>query len=181
MDLWRLPKSATFGGERYEINADFRDVLEIIGYLNDRTKPDFVKWQIAMGLFYEGDIPEQHQEEAMKFLSEFISYGSKDAKPGPKLIDWNQDAQIIVGDVNKVAGVIDIRSVPFLHWWTFLSYFYSIGEGQLSTIVSIRSKRMKGKKLEKWEETYYQEHKEQINFQKTAEEEAALEYFSKWL
>lgn len=183
MNLWSLPTSATFGGVRYGINADFRDVLEVIGYLNDKTRPDFIRWQIALGLFYEVEIPRQYQTEAMEYLAGFISYGSGEAKPGPKLIDWEQDAQIIVGDVNKVAGVMDIRSVPFLHWWTFLSYFYSVGEGQLSTIVSIRAKRKKGKKLEKWEEEYYREHKDRIDFKKavTAEDEAAREYFSKWL
>lgn len=183
MNLWSLPKTATIGGVRYEINADFRDVLEIIGYLNDNTRPAFVRWQIALALFYEGEIPKQHQEEAIQHLSEFIGYGSKEDKPGPKLIDWEQDAQTIVGDVNKVAGVMDIRDTPFLHWWTFLSYFYSVGEGQLSTIVSIRSKKQKGTKLEKWEEAYYRDNKDRIDFKKqaTPEDKAVQEYFSKWL
>lgn len=183
MNLWSLPKTAVIGSVRYAINADYRDVLEIIGFLNDVTKPEFMRWQIAIGLFFEGEIPKEHQQEAMEYLASFISYGDHEKKPGPKLIDWNQDAQIIVGDVNKVSGITDVRDIPFLHWWTFLSYFYSIGEGQLSTIVSIRSKRAKGKKLEKWEEAYYKEHKDRIDFKrpKTTEDTAAQEYFSKWL
>lgn len=182
MNLWSLPMSADIGGETYAINADFRDVLEIIGILNDSSRPDFLRWQIAIGLFYDRDIPRRFQKEAMEWLSSFISYGSDDKKPGPKLIDWNQDAQIIVGDVNKVAGM-EIRSARFLHWWTFLSYFYSVGEGQLSTIVSIRSKKKKGKKLEKWEETYYRENRDRIDFKKakTVADLAAQDYFNKWL
>ena len=182
MNIYALPKSAFIGGTEYEINGDFRDVLEIIEYLNDTSRPEFIRWQIAMGLFYEGEIPEQYHREAMEYLSEFISYGEAAGRLSPKLIDWKQDAQIIIGDVNKVAGR-EVREASFLHWWTFLSYFYGIGEGQLSTVISIRSKKSSGKKLEKWEETYYKKNKHKIDFQKpkTQEDTAAQEYFNKWL
>lgn len=180
MNAWSLPRHATIGGEKYSINADFRDVLEIIGYLTDNTRPTFLRWQIAIGLFFEGKIPAVHQEEAMKYLVDFISYGAEDDKPSPKLIDWEQDAQLIVSDVNKVAGM-EVRAVPFLHWWTFLSYFYGIGEGQLSTVVSIRNKLRSGKKLEKWEQEYYRKNKEVIDFHKSEEDKQIQEYFAKWL
>jgi hypothetical protein len=182
MNVWQLPKSAQIGGRKYEINADFRDVLEILTYLNDTEKPEYLRWQVALGLFFEGEIPRDNQAEAMEYLSNFISYGNREEKQGPKLIDWDQDAQMIISDVNKVAGT-DVRSASFLHWWTFLSYFFGIGEGQLSTVVSIRAKKQKGKKLEKHEEEYYRENKERIDFKKkyTAEEKAALDRFTNWL
>ena len=181
MNPWSLPVSAVIGGITYSINADFRDVLEVIDVLSDTGRPDFLKWQIALGLFYNREIPKRNQQEAMEFLASFINYGDDNKKPSPKLIDWKQDAQIIVGDVNKVAGA-EIRSLKFVHWWTFLSYFYSVGDGQLSTIVSIRSKKRRGKKLEKWEQEYYRENRDKIDFKKvrTAEDIAALEYFNKW-
>lgn len=182
MDAWSLPKSARIGGAEYLINVDFRDVLEIIKYLTDDSRPDFLRWQIAVSLFYDGEIPGDHQQEAMECLADFISYGEREGKPGPKLLDWEQDAQLIIGDVNKVAGK-EIRALPFLHWWTFLSYFYGIGEGQLSTVVSIRNKKKRGKKLEKWEEEYYRDNKSRVDFKspKTEADKAAQEYFNKWL
>lgn len=182
MDVWRLPKTADIGGIKYPINTDFRDILEILSYLNDTTRPDYLRWQIAVGLFYEGEIPDVHQKEAMEYLCEFISYGESEERPGPKLVDWKQDAQIIIGDVNKVAGK-EIRAAEYLHWWTFLSYFHAIGEGQLSTIVSIRSKKSGGKKLEKWEEEFYKKNKKKIDFQKpkTQQDAAVQDYFNKWL
>lgn len=182
MNIWGLPKTACIGGVEYPINADFRDVLEVIGYLNDTSRPEYLRWQIAIGLFFEGDIPEEQNREAMEYLAEFIRYGETETRPGPKLMDWEQDAQIILGDMNKVAGK-DVRDTAFLHWWSFLSYFYGIGEGQLSTIVSIRSKKRRGKKLEKWEEEFYKSNKSRIDFKapKTPEASAAQEYFSKWL
>lgn len=166
MNQWLLPESAVIGGIEYEINTDFRYVLEIVKYLNDPNEPDFVRWQIAIALFYEGEIPEEHHLEAMKYLSAFISYTEEeDSKPGQRLIDWEQDCKEIIADVNKVAGR-EIRALPYLHWWTFLSYFQAIGEGQLSTLVSIRNKLAKGRKLDDWEKEFYRDNKSRVDLKK---------------
>lgn len=182
MTPWTLPQTAEIGGIVYQLNTDFRDVLEIIGHLNNPDNPEVLRWRIAIALFYEGEIPSENEREAMEYLASFISYGEKEEKPGPRLIDWEQDAQAIVADVNKVAG-IEIRSVPYLHWWTFLSYFRAIGEGQLSTIVSIRNKLCRGKKLEKWEQEFYRENKSRVDLKKkySAEELAEQERLKKLL
>lgn len=183
MTPWALPESAVIGGIEYEINTDFRDVLEIMKHLNDPNEPDFVRWQIAIALFYEGDIPDEYRLEAMEYLAAFISYAEADnTKPGPKLIDWEQDSKEIIADVNKVAGR-EIRSLEYLHWWTFLSYFQAIGEGQLSTLVAIRSKLAKGKKLEDWEKEFYRENKSRVDLKKvySAEELAEQERLKKIL
>ena len=89
---------------------------------------------------------------------------------------------MIVADVNKVAGT-EIRALPFLHWWTFVSYFNAIGEGQLSTLVSIREKLRKGKKLEKWDQEYYRKNKDKVDLKKrySAEELAEQERLKKLL
>ena len=71
----------------------------------------------------------------------------------------------IAADINKVAGQ-EVRSAPFVHWWTFLSWFHGIGEGQLSLLVGIREKLRKGKKLEPHEKEYYREHKAQVDLKK---------------
>ena len=166
MTPWDLPESAEIGGTVYETNTDFRDILEIIRYLNDTEQTEYVRWRIAIALFFEGEIPPEKEQAAMEYLAAFISYGEADnARPGPKLLDWEQDTKAIVADVNKVAGR-EIRALPYLHWWTFLSYFQAIGEGQLSTIVGIREKMSRGKKLEPWEQEYYRENKEKIEFKR---------------
>ena len=46
----------------------------------------------------------------------------------------------------------------------FLAWFNGIGEGQLSTVVSIREKKRKGKKLSDWEREFYQENREKVDF-----------------
>lgn len=176
MEMWRLPTSAVIGGKEYPINADFRDVLEIFRYLDDPDRPEYIRWQIALGLFYEGEIPNTLRQEAMEYLVDFLACGEQANKPGSKLLDWDQDCQTIVAEVNRVAGT-EIRSVPFLHWWTFMAYFNAIGEGQLSTLVSIRDKLQRGKKLEKWEQEFYRKNKTRVDLKKhySAEEIAEQE------
>ena len=182
MTQWQLPETAEIGGKVYNLNTDFRDIIEIMQYLDDPDKPEYFRWQIAMALFYEGEIPKEHHREAMEYMASFIAYGNEGAKPGPKLLDWSQDAGAIIADVNKVAGT-EVRAQPHVHWWTFLSYFGAIGEGQLSTIVSIRDKLRKGKKLEKWEQEYYRNNKSRIDLAKkySAEELAEQERLKKLL
>lgn len=171
-NLWALPKSAVIGGKTYPIHADYRDILEIFSCLEDPALPEFMRWQVALALFYEGDIPAEHAKEAMEYLSEFIRCGAPDS-PGPKLIDWQQDAAVILSDVNKAAGQ-EIRSLPFLHWWTFLGWFHAIGQGQLSALVGVRDKLRRGQKLEGWEKDFYRQNKARVDLKqrRTPEEEA---------
>ena len=174
MDAWSLPTRAEIGGREYAINADFRDVLDILERLDDVEQPEFVRWTVALALFYEDfeSMPAADHQEAMEYLSRFICCGrQEDGKSTAKMLDWQQDALAIVADVNKVAGC-EVRALPFLHWWSFMAFFNGIGEGQLSTLVSIRDKLRRGKKLEKWEQEYYRENKERVVLKRrcTAEE-----------
>ncbi len=163
---WQLPERVEFDGKIYDIHCDFRDILEIFSYFSDPDLPDFLKWQIGLALFYEQSVPEEHQVQAMEYMSLFLSGGkAREQQAGPQLIDWEQDADLIAADINKAAGT-EIRSLPFLHWWTFLSWFHAIGEGQLSTVVSIRSKLSSGKKLENWEKEFYRENKSRVELKK---------------
>ena len=181
-DLWQLPVTASIGGREYPIHADFRDILEIFSYLQDPELPEALRWQIAMALFYEGEISPEDWEEGCRIFVEFIDGVSKNCRktvekpsnPGPKLIDWQQDAPVIVAEINRVAGQ-EIRALPFVHWWTFLAWFHAIGEGQLSTLVSVRDKLARGKKLEGWEQEYYRRNKRQVDLPKQYSKEELAE------
>lgn len=164
LNFWDLPGTKVLGGKTYSLHCDFRDILEIFSYLDDPELPDFVKWRVALRLFYGADIPEKDRQEAMAYFTEFLTMG-KTGAPGPQLLCWRHDAPVIIGEVNRVAGR-EIREMPFLHWWTFLSWFHSVGEGQLSFLVALRNKLRKGQKLEDWERTYYRENREQVDLPK---------------
>lgn len=172
MNGWSLPKAVTVEGRTYPIHADYRDILEIITYL--QSGDPLTGRYVALSLFYEGfeDMPRSHYGQAMEELARFIALGEEpETDPRPKTIDWEQDRTVIAAEINRVAGM-EVRALPFLHWWTFMGYFGAIGEGQLSMIVSIREKLRKGKKLERWEQEFYRENRDRIEFkQKYTEEE----------
>ena len=178
MSSWSLPKSAVIGGNTYEINADFRDVLEIIEVLQDLEKKEYTRGYVALVLFYEGfeNMPQGDYREALEWMMDFINLGEQDdGLPQPKTIDWEQDRMIIAAEVNKVAGT-EVRALEYLHWWTFMAYFFCVGEGQLSFIVSIREKLRKGKLLEKHEREFYRNNRARVDFKKklTSSEQQTL-------
>lgn len=179
--IWALPTSVKLPSGSYAVHADFRDILEIIRQLEDPEGTQEERLYIALRLFYEDffSIPKEELERAAVEMMTFINCGEPvdpDEPPAPRLLDWEQDGPMIVSDVNKVAGC-EIRSLEFLHWWSFISCFRGIGEGPLATVVAIRDKLRRGKKLEGWEKEYYRKNKAQIALRPryTAEERAERE------
>lgn len=181
-DLWGLPRSVWIGGVEYGIHSDYRDILTVFRYLSDPDVPAWLGWRIALRLFYREPVPERWQKEAMERLAWFIRCGREEQAPGPKLIDWQQDASVIVADVNKVAGM-EVRGVAYLHWWSFMAFFDAVGEGQLATLVAVREKLRTGKKLEKWEQEYYRRNKSRVDMKKqySAEERMQRERLERML
>ena len=151
---WGLPKSVTFSGKEYTHRSDFREILKLLSLLGDENKPETLRWYAACFYFYQGQLPPA--EEAVSYLERFLTAGQK-AAPGPRLFDWNHDAQLIAGAVNAVAGR-EVREMEYLHWWTFLGYFRAIGEGPFATVVSIRDKRRRGAKLTPQEQEFARTH-----------------------
>ncbi|MBQ8768858.1 MAG: hypothetical protein IJZ15_04340 [Oscillospiraceae bacterium] len=179
MTGWDLPQSIEIGGKQWEIHADFRDILDIIQRLSAKTSEALY---VCLALFYEDfeDLPEKCFNEAVEKMFLFIACGEEEeSSPRPKTIDWEQDWQMIISDVNKVAGC-EIRALPFCHWWTFISWFNGIGDGPLATVVSIREKKRKGKKLEDWEKEFYKNNRSKVDF-KTEYSSSDNEQLSKWL
>lgn len=165
-DVFTLPVKTRLGEREYDLHTDWRDILEIFTYLEDPDIPEYLRWQIAVALFYEQEVPPEDMQAAMQYLARFIAGGSGEkTKARKKLLDWQQDGTIIVAEVNRAAGQ-EIRALPYLHWWTFLGWFHTIGQGQLSMLVSIRDKLLSGKKLEPWEKEYYRDNKNQVDIPK---------------
>jgi len=180
---WELPKEAVIGGKTYGLNTDYRQILRIFSWLQQEEYPEFLRWQVAFALFYDADIPDADFAEAAEYFRWFVNCAQEETpNPGPQLLDWEQDAQDIVADVNKVAGQ-EIRSLSYLHWWTFLGWFRGIGEGNLSTLVAVRDKLRRGKKLEKWEQEFCSRNRSRVTLRKkySAKELAEQEKLKKLL
>ena len=125
---------------------------------------------MAMRLFYPtfAEMPQTCWPQATDFLARFLAAGRREqARPGPPLMDWQQDAPLIAAGISRAAGQ-DVRTLPYLHWWSFLAWFDAIGEGSFATVVAIRDKLRRGKRLENWELDFYRTHRAAVELRSPA-------------
>lgn len=158
---WELPKEVSINNTIYGFETDFRKILQIFEVFNDNELIEFEKVDCALHLFYpdyreidgKRSMKDSDMMDAFECMCKFMSGNSEESnqKETKPTYDWENDFNIIISPVNRVAGH-DIRQDEYVHWWTFLSYFMEIGECTFSTFVNIRDKKNRGKKLEKWEE-----------------------------
>lgn len=145
------------GGKACDIRTDFRTIIKICEYMSDPDLADLSGLLLINTLYIHPEDTRGHQNEAIEKGIEFIDLGEIKRSTGPRLMDWTQDANLVIPAINKVAGC-EVRSMPYIHWWTFIGYYMEIGESTFSTVIGIRSKLATGKKLEKWEREYAREH-----------------------
>ena len=190
MNVWSFPTSLNIGGIEYEIRTDYRVVLDLFMALNDPELSDsdkkmsaYMQSRVILEIMFPDcdNIPQEHIQEALDKVAEFIDMGIGDDSKKPKTMDWEQDAPIIIPAINKVLNR-EIRAEKYMHWWTFLGAYMEIGEGLFSNVIHIRQKKAKGKKLEKWEQEFYKENKSLIDFQhkekrSNEEKEMLRDYF----
>lgn len=177
-----LPKTLEVSGIEYEINADFRVALLIFEALEDKDLNDFEKCVVTIQCLFK-EIPADFSE-AVKKAYWFLDGGDmpKSKQQNQKVLDWVQDESIIFPALNKVAGY-ETREVEYLHWWAFLGLFNEVGEGLFSTIMNIRNKKAKHKKLEKHEQEFYVQNRELIDLKHkySAEQQAEIDKINKLL
>lgn len=183
--MYELPTEIEIKGHPYHIrnDGDYRMILDVFSVLEDPELEQRERVISALIIFYEdlNDIEDVFTlpdlEEAVTKMYEFFNSNKpENGKKARKLIDWEQDSEIICAAVNKVSGT-EIRSANYIHWWTFLSYYMSVGECILSTVVSIREKMMEGKSLEKWEREYRNDNPQYFSWNhKTVDEIDAEEW-----
>lgn len=164
--MYEIPTSIELDGRQFSIrnNGDFRVILDCFQALGDIELDARERLLAALIIFYE-DLNTIEDVEALPDLEKateemykFFNCGKINVTaPSPgKLVDWELDSQLISSAVNKVCG-FEIRSAPYIHWWTFMGYYTAIGECPFSTIIGIRNKMLRGKKLEKYEQQYKRE------------------------
>ena len=175
---YSLPTSFVVGDAELMIRnkGDYRAVLDVIAALKDPDLTDNEKLYCALQIFYENPEDITDTEEAFKKLAFFINAGEEEQGKSntPPLMDWEQDFKLIVSPVNRILGT-EIRALPYLHWWSFISAYYEIGDCSFASVVSIRKKLKTGKPLEKWEREFYRGNKSTIDLrQRLSSEEQEL-------
>ena len=183
--IWGLPTSLNVNGKELSIRYEYTAVLDIIRAMNDPELEDDEKVYICLFILYEDfdQLERADYEEAFRQAIRFMDNGMDERKrQNIKLIDFEQDARVLFPAINRVAGR-EIRNESGIHWWTFLGWLMEIGECTYSTVLNIRSKKAKGKPLEKWEAEFFNENKSLCEIQPrlTKEEKEAEERLNKLL
>lgn len=171
-----LPTTLDICGVDYEIITDFRAILEIFEMFmdedmdfEDKEVEQLEKWMCCIYLMFKkyNSIDEVEEDiengvlpiqETLQKVKWFINAGQEeDTREKLPVYDWESDEQLIFSAVNDVARM-ETRTSEYIHWWTFLGYFNQIGEGLFATVIHIRDKINNGKKLEKHEQQFVNEH-----------------------
>lgn len=188
--MYSLPTSLTIKDKAYQIrnNGDYRVVLDCFSAISDIELSEDEKVLACLIIFYNefndiDDIPKDQElvAELVTQMYKFFNCGQDDsvgASTGQKLIDWDGDSHMVMSAINNVAHV-ELRSVEYCHWWTFMGYYLSVGESVLSTVVSIRHKIVSGKKLEKWENDFRRDNPQYFNWRSKTSEQLELDNYVK--
>lgn len=185
--IGQLPRELNVNGTYRAIRSDYRVALLIFQACADPELSDQENVKVMIECLYQEDIPPEEYQAANDMAVWYLEGGEEPDEntkhqQAKKVMDWEQDEKIIFSAVNKVAG-FETRAVDYMHWWTFLGYFNEVGEGLFSTVINIRSKRNKGKKLEKYEQEFYKDNKALIDLKVklSAKEQAEIDYWNKIL
>ena len=164
-----LPTRMEVGGVEYEIETDYRAILDICAAISDPELTGQEQSAVALEIFYpdiEAMPPEDYQE-ALDRLLWFLNGGdTPEDRKMPKLVDWEQDFTYIVAPINRVTGQ-EVRAVEYMHWWTFLAAYQEIGECTFAQIVRIRDRLARGRPLEKADQEGYRNNRQLGDFKRT--------------
>ena len=190
--MYELPTTVDIDGNIFHIRrkGDFRVILDCFAALQDDELDKEYKILTAIIIFYEefGSLEDTNKygeflEKLTLEMFKFINCGQDNQRGAASeisLINWEDDSQIICAAVNNVAKQ-EVRILEYLHWWTFLGYYMSVGQSVLSTVVSIRDKVYRGKKLDKWEQDFKKENPQFfVRKQPTIEREFEKELRNLW-
>lgn len=163
-----LPVSVDIGSEKYEIDADFRTIMNIEGIIfgkevtedqknfakemmkeieiNEKDAITNAKYYDALKIFYKDNIPDD-LEEAMEKMLWFYSCGKEDeqtkAKTKKKVISFEYDFDYINAGFMQDYK-IDLFEVDFLHWWKFMSLFSALHDDcKICEIIGYRGAELK--------------------------------------
>ena len=177
--MFTLPDTVTVSGREYPVRTDFRVILEIFVMLDDPDLTEADKTEALMRMFYVERPTDA--EAALRAFTDFVDprHGSQSKKSSGRLIDWQQDFDLMVAPINHILG-FECRAAEYLHWRTFLSAYLEIPpESVFARVLRIREKLRTGKKLEKYERTWYNKNRDLVHL-KTKFSKAEEELIEAW-
>lgn len=185
--IGQLPTSLNVHGKEYEIRTDYRDILKILCAYRDEDLTPQEQTYVLLAQTYKdlASIPKEDTEEAYFAAMAFVACEPdpqkvrEEKQKKPQIIDWVKDEMMLFPAVNKVAGY-EVRAVKYMHWWTFMGLFQNISsDDTYGFVLSIRQKKAKHKKLEKYEQEFFNAHREMVDLHLQTRKDAENE-LEKW-
>ena len=174
--MWSLPTTVVINEKEYAIRnkCDFRVVLDVISSLNDEELEMESRVECALFQFYGIDELDTVEivltslndiQTAIVEMMKIINLGKEETNEehNPKLMDWEHDYLQLAPAISRTLGYSVRDESRYTHWYDFIGAYMEIGDCTFANIISIRNKRIKGKKLETWEQEFYKENKKIID------------------
>mgnify|MGYP002521310620 CR=1 FL=1 len=165
--MWDLPVRVEIDGAYYNIRnkCDYRVVLDVIKALSDEELTQQQKIKCSLYIFYEDLKGLKNYKAAVEEMLKIINIGEKEderQEEKPKMMDWEFDMPRLAPPISRVLGY-SVRGDTYTHWYDFIGAYMEIGECLFANIISVRSKRMRGKRLDKQEQEFYENNKKIID------------------
>lgn len=161
-----LPKKIKIENEIYDINYDYRSIINILLAFEDQELTYEEKIIIMLHNLYKKPIPTQNMEEAIEKAIKFIDCGkiNNSKNEAKRIYSFNKDANYIFTGINATHH-IDIEKENDLHWWKFVSLFMDMSSDcMFGELMYYRKRKMEGK-LTKDEQKKYNEIKDLVELE----------------
>lgn len=165
----KLPTKIRINKKIYDINYDFRTIINILIALEDDELTNYEKAYIMVKKLYKEDIPDNEFsiacEKAVLFIDCNGIFKSKN-NLSQRVYSFKKDGGYIFSGINSTHH-IDLEKENDLHWWKFMSFFMDMNQDcMFGEITYYRTRKNEGK-LTKEEKEQYKKIKDIIDLDDT--------------
>ena len=158
-----LPKKIKVKDNIYDINYDYRTIINILQAFEDDELTYQEKIYIMIKNLYKEEIPKDYYEEACLKAVKFIDLGKENNTKANEEIErtysFEKDANYIFSGINSTHH-IDLEKEDNLHWWKFMAMFMDMStDCMFGELIYYRKRKSEGK-LTKEEQKQYEKIKD---------------------
>lgn len=181
----KLPKKIRVNNKIYDINYDYKTIINIILAFEDKELTNSEQIYIMLKNLYKEEIPYKDMDEAIKKGIKFIDGGNeinseKDLKY-KRTYSFKKDGNYIFSGINQTHH-INLSENEKLHWWVFLSLFMDMSADCTFGELVYYRKRKNENKLTKEEKEQYKKIKKLVDLDEKDEisTQARKEFLDKY-
>lgn len=145
-----FPTKTVIDGEKYKLNTDFRNCLNIILAFEDTELLDIDRIEIMLELLYGKDNIPENLDKAIEKAILFLDCGEQGKEKNNtgkanRLYSFSKDAKYIYSAIKQTHN-IDLENIEYLHWWKFVYLFLDLNpECFFCKVLELRNKKNKNK------------------------------------